>query len=62
MEFGCGTGLISFNLTDSFKNITLVDSSKNMIDILNDKIEKYNIQNMKAYKSDITASKKIDTK
>lgn len=62
MEFGCGTGLISFNLIDSFKNITLIDSSKNMIGILNDKIEKYNINNMKAYKLDITVNEKIDSK
>jgi len=28
MEFGCGTGLVSFNLYDKFKSIALVDSSK----------------------------------
>lgn len=48
MEFGCGTGLISFNLCDSFKNITLIDSSKGMIDILNDKIQKNKKNNMTA--------------
>ena len=58
MEFGCGTGLISFNLINWFKNITLIDSSKNIITILNDKIEKYNIDNIKAYKSDITVDEK----
>ena len=41
MEFGCGTGLVSFNLYDKFKKITLIDSSKGMIDILNSKINKY---------------------
>ncbi|NEI75067.1 class I SAM-dependent methyltransferase, partial [Rhizobium lusitanum] len=30
MEFGCGTGLISFNLQDKFGKITLVDSSEGM--------------------------------
>ncbi|MGB6129193.1 MAG: class I SAM-dependent methyltransferase [Psychrilyobacter sp.] len=59
MEFGCGTGLIGFNLIDSFKSITLIDSSKNMIAILNEKIKKYNINNMKAYKLDITSNEKI---
>lgn len=34
MEFGCGTGLISFNLVNWFKNITLIDSSKNIILII----------------------------
>lgn len=53
LEFGCGTGLVSFNLCDKFQNITLVDTSKGMIDILNSKIEKYKINNMKAYQIDI---------
>ena len=46
MEFGCGTGLVSFNLYDKFKSITLIDSSKGMIDILNSKINKYEVNNM----------------
>lgn len=46
MEFGCGTGLISFKLYNIFKNITLVDSSKGMIDILKSKIDKYKVDNM----------------
>lgn len=62
MELGCGSGLISFNLIDSFKSITLIDSSKNMLDILSDKIERYHLDNMKAYKLDITGNEKIDTK
>jgi predicted TPR repeat methyltransferase len=45
MEFGCGTVLISFNLRDSFKNITLIDSSKGMIDELKCKIQQYKISN-----------------
>lgn len=46
MEFGCGTGLISFNLYDKLKKITLIDSSKGMIDILNSKIKRYEVKNM----------------
>lgn len=53
LEFGCGTGLVSFNLYNKFKNITLVDTSKGMIDILNLKIKKNRINNMKAYQIDI---------
>ncbi|MEW9096109.1 MAG: class I SAM-dependent methyltransferase [Clostridiaceae bacterium] len=53
MEFGCGTGLISFNLYDKFKSITLIDSSKGMIDILNSKICKYKVKNMFPYHLDI---------
>lgn len=54
MEFGCGTGLVSFNIHDKFKSITLVDSSKGMIDILNSKIENYKVRNMFPYHLDIT--------
>ncbi|MHB8130326.1 MAG: class I SAM-dependent DNA methyltransferase [Mobilitalea sp.] len=54
MEFGCGTGLISFNLCDKFKMITLVDSSRSMIDVLNSKISKYKVDNMLTNHIDIT--------
>lgn len=62
MEFGCGTGLVSFNLYDRFKSITLVDSSKGMIDILESKIDKYNVNNMFPYKLDISKDNSIDMK
>jgi len=43
MEFGCGTGLISVNLSDVFENITLIDNSQGMINIVNEKIKKLNL-------------------
>jgi 2-polyprenyl-3-methyl-5-hydroxy-6-metoxy-1,4-benzoquinol methylase len=49
MEFGCGTGLVSFNMHDKFKNITLVDTSTGMIDKLNFKIKEQNIKNMQTF-------------
>ena len=48
MEFGCGTGLVSFNLVSKFKNITLIDTSYGMIEKLNSKIKQQNIKNMTA--------------
>lgn len=45
LEFGCGTGLLSFKLKDFFKTITLVDNSKGMIDVLQEKIDKQGITN-----------------
>ena len=62
MEFGCGTGLVSFNLYDKFKNITLVDSSNGMIDILRAKIDKYGIKNITPYLIDITKGNSLDMK
>jgi 2-polyprenyl-3-methyl-5-hydroxy-6-metoxy-1,4-benzoquinol methylase len=62
MEFGCGTGLISFNLQDKFKSITLIDSSQGMIEILNSKINNYKINNMVPYLLDITKGHSLDLK
>ena len=62
MEFGCGTGLVSFNLYDKFKKITLIDSSKGMIDILNSKINKYEVTNMVPYHLDISNENSLDIK
>jgi len=45
LEFGCGTGLLSFQLKDTFNTITLVDTSEGMIKVLNEKIENNNIKN-----------------
>ena len=62
MEFGCGTGLVSFNIYDKFEKITLVDSSKGMIDILESKINKYKVNNMFPYHLDISSGSSIDMK
>ncbi|SFD01847.1 class I SAM-dependent DNA methyltransferase [Clostridium uliginosum] len=62
MEFGCGTGLVSFNLYDKFKRITLIDSSKGMIDILNSKINKYKVNNMVTNHLDISDENSLDMK
>ncbi|MCX6230140.1 MAG: class I SAM-dependent methyltransferase [Bacteroidetes bacterium] len=44
-EYGCGTGLLSYFLQEDFANITLADTSKGMLEMLNTKIEKENIKN-----------------
>ena len=53
LEFGCGTGLISFNLYDKLKDITCIDTSKGMIDIVNSKIQQLKVNNMVAYQQNI---------
>lgn len=45
MEFGCGTGLLSFFLKDEFSNITLADTSPGMIEVLKEKIEIVKVPN-----------------
>ncbi len=62
MEFGCGTGLVSFNLHEKFKSIVLVDSSQGMIEMLNSKIERSKVSNMTSYYLDITNKDSLDMK
>ena len=46
MEFGAGTGLLSFLLKDKLSEITLLDNSAEMIRMAVEKIEKQQIRNM----------------
>lgn len=56
LEFGCGTGLISFNLCDKLNHITCIDTSEGMIDALNAKIQQFKVNNMVAFQYDINAN------
>jgi ubiquinone/menaquinone biosynthesis C-methylase UbiE len=52
-EYGCGTGLISFNLMPYLGSITLADSSDGMLNVLRDKIRKHNVTSMEVMKTDL---------
>lgn len=54
MEFGSGTGLISFNLAEHFDQITLIDSSQGMIDVLTEKIKNAEATHMFPEQIDLT--------
>ena len=58
MEYGCGTGLLSFPLRDRFSSITLIDSSKGMLEVLKKKIAKSAATNMEALNADLLESPK----
>lgn len=45
IDFGCGTGLVGLNLLKDFKSVLFLDSSPNMIEQINLKIEEFNITN-----------------
>lgn len=49
MEFGCGTGLISFNLRNKIANFLLLDSSDAMINEVKQKITNEQAINMETY-------------
>lgn len=53
MEFGCGTGLLSFGLSDHFERITLVDTSAGMLEVLREKIEQSGAVHFKPVLRDI---------
>lgn len=53
MEYGCGTGLLSFALQSVLSRITLADSSPGMLAVLRKKIAAGGIGNMTAVKLDL---------
>lgn len=55
MEYGCGTGLVSFCLADGFADITLMDSSAGMIGEARRKIEEAGAMHMHAAVLDMSA-------
>lgn len=62
LEFGCGTGLVSFNLHNLLREITLVDNSEEMIRVLKTKIANCKIHNMAAFVLDIENGEKLPQK
>lgn len=53
MDFGCGTGLLALRLQPLVRSVTGVDSSKGMLDILNAKIAKIKLKNVKTMLVDL---------
>ncbi|WP_087018416.1 class I SAM-dependent DNA methyltransferase [Thaumasiovibrio subtropicus] len=45
VDYGCGTGLLGLQLCSSFKHVTLVDASENMLKIVNRKLSDSEIKN-----------------
>lgn len=56
LEYGAGTGISSFLLKDSLKEIKLMDNSLEMVKIMNRKIETTKVKNMKALNFDLEHS------
>jgi tRNA (cmo5U34)-methyltransferase len=53
MDFGAGTGLLSFILKDLFASVTLVDNSEEMINICNEKIAASRSEHIHSLKMDL---------
>jgi len=53
LEYGAGTGITSFLLKDSLREITLMDNSSEMIRVISEKIEDKKVNNLKALYFDL---------
>lgn len=56
LEYGCGTGLIGLQLSEQVDSVLLVDSSKEMLEVVQNKISYEGITNAKVLLSDFTKS------
>ena len=54
LEYGCGTGLLSFALQANLGQITLADTSLGMLDVLKEKITAAGVTNMHPIRLDLS--------
>jgi ubiquinone/menaquinone biosynthesis C-methylase UbiE len=59
LDFGCGTGLLTVRLQPFVRSITGVDSSPGMLNVLNDKITKLHLPNVKTMLVDMEKGQKL---
>ena len=62
LDFGCGSGLLTIELSPFVNTIIGSDSSKGMLNVLNEKIELQNINNIKTELLDIENGDVLDGK
>lgn len=55
LDYGCGSGLLSFPFQDALRHITLKDTSGGMLDVVREKIARQNVTNMTVRQTDLTA-------
>src|SRR5512138_2345779 len=57
LEYGCGTGLLSFALQSDLGRITLADTSQGMLDVLSEKIARAGVTNMYPIRLDLATDR-----
>ena len=55
LEYGCGTGLLSFALQSDLGQITLADTSEGMLEVLREKIANAGVTNMHPVRLDLAS-------
>ena len=53
LEYGAGTGILSFMLSERLSKITLMDSSSEMVKVINEKIENAGVSHLEAFQYDL---------
>jgi tRNA (cmo5U34)-methyltransferase len=61
MEYGAGTGILSFLLSDKFSEITLMDNSSQMIQVIYEKTQKIDTKHFKPLLFDLEHAEYIDS-
>jgi ubiquinone/menaquinone biosynthesis C-methylase UbiE len=62
LEYGCGTGLLSFALQLDFDSITPADTSQGMLDVLAEKIKAVGVKNMHPVRLDLSSDPLPDSR
>jgi ubiquinone/menaquinone biosynthesis C-methylase UbiE len=60
LDFGCGTGLVTLQLSARVGHVTGVDSSQGMLDVLERKIQSYPIENVTTRRVDLDCGDVLD--
>lgn len=60
LDYGCGTGMLSFPLKDALGHITLKDSSAGMLEVLREKIAAQGVTNMTVRQMDLASEELPD--
>lgn len=55
LDYGCGTGLLTFPLKDELGTILMADSSRGMLEVVNEKIAAQDVRNMTTLQLDLLA-------
>lgn len=59
LDFGCGTGLVGLELVQDFRSVLFVDSSQQMIQIVDEKISYNEIKNAETFCIDLEKNSKL---
>ncbi len=60
LDFGCGTGIVGLNLMDMFDKVYFVDTSLNMLEVVDAKLNKLGLDNSETLYLDLEKDDSLD--